>query len=155
MEKFISNEFQLAILLTVARLGDQADGTAVWRGVDMLLGSNVSVGRLYGDISVLDNAGLLLSNKRQGDHEAKPRMFWKVSQEGLALLDEEEVRKGTLEYVEARYYNLMKKAGRWHFLSGFTCGVVPYIEKRKKALDNVAFNMIPELAYLQIVAEGV
>lgn len=92
--KFLA-EFELYVVLAIARLGDEAYGAAVRQEIESRTGRPVSIGALYTTIARLEEKRFLLS--RLGESEpgqrGRPRKYCQLTPEG------EEVLRHSLEML--------------------------------------------------------
>jgi len=83
--KFLA-EFELYVMLAVARLGDEAYGARVRQAIEARTGRPVSIGALYATLARLADKGLL--TMRESDpapgQRGRPRKFARLTAEGLA-----------------------------------------------------------------------
>lgn len=83
--KFLA-EFELYVMLAIARLGDEAYGARVRQAIEARTGRPVSIGALYATLARLAGKGLL--TLREADPEpgqrGRPRKFASLTLEGEA-----------------------------------------------------------------------
>jgi DNA-binding PadR family transcriptional regulator len=93
-------EFELRVLLTVLRCGDDANPVAVHTDLEARTRRKVSIGAVYVTLDRLDQKGLLSS--RLGDPVAarggRPRRYYALTRRGRSLLKHE---CGTIERLWA------------------------------------------------------
>lgn len=79
-------EFELYVMLAVARLGEQAYGARVRQAIESTTGRPVSIGALYATLARLDRKGLV--TLRESDPEpgqrGRPRKFVHLTAAGEA-----------------------------------------------------------------------
>ena len=83
-------EFELMILLTIIRLGDEAYGVPLTRELSAIRGSDVSVGTVYAVLDRLELKGLIASTLGDPSPErgGRAKRYFHVTQEGLQALRE-------------------------------------------------------------------
>ena len=83
-------EFELVILLTVLRMGDEVYGVPLARELAQLRGGDVSIGSVYAALDRLELKGLITS--RLGDPTAerggRAKRYFQVSEQGLQSIRE-------------------------------------------------------------------
>lgn len=83
--KFLA-EFELYVMLAIARLGADAYGASVRQEIDRRTGRPVSVGALYATLHRLERKGLIAS--REEDSASGPaRKYCRLTPEGEAALE--------------------------------------------------------------------
>ena len=88
MSKFLA-EFELYVMLAVARLGDEAYGVTVRREIEGRTGRPVSVGALYATLARLGDKGLVafeVSDPRPVPG-GRARKYCRLTREGRAALE--------------------------------------------------------------------
>jgi DNA-binding PadR family transcriptional regulator len=77
-------EFELYVMLSVARLGDDAYGAAMRREIERRTGRPVSVGALYAAIGRLEDKGLLASlpSEPEPGQRGRPRKYCHLTAAG-------------------------------------------------------------------------
>lgn len=85
-------EFELYVMLAVARLGDGAYGGSIRREIEARTGRPVSVGALYATLGRLESKGLLAVDPSDPEpgHRGRPRKYCRLTGAG-----EEAVRHST------------------------------------------------------------
>jgi PadR family transcriptional regulator, regulatory protein PadR len=78
-------EFELMILLTLIRLGDEAYGVPLARELSAIRGGDVSVGSVYAALDRLELKGLIASNLGDPSPErgGRAKRYFRVTEEGL------------------------------------------------------------------------
>ena len=82
--------FEQAVLLTVLRLGEEAYGRAVLRGVEAALGRTVAAGAVYATLDRTEQKGLLSSRLAEGTaaRSGRARRYYRLTAIGVAALNE-------------------------------------------------------------------
>lgn len=77
-------EFELYVLLGIARLGDEAYGAALRDEIDRRTGRPVSVGALYATLARLVEKGLIEQEERgpESGQRGRPRKYCRLTQSG-------------------------------------------------------------------------
>jgi DNA-binding PadR family transcriptional regulator len=83
-------EFELILLLTILRLGDDAYGVPLSRELSQLRGSDVSVGSVYAALDRLELKGLISSRLGEATAErgGRAKRYFRVTEEGLRSVEE-------------------------------------------------------------------
>lgn len=83
-------EFELMILLTIIRLGDEVYGVPLARELSTTRGGNVSIGTVYAALDRLELKGLIASTLGDPSPErgGRAKRYFRVTQEGLQSLRE-------------------------------------------------------------------
>jgi PadR family transcriptional regulator PadR len=78
-------EFELYVMLSVARLGDEAYGASMRREIERRTGRPVSVGALYSAIGRLEEKGFLTSVAAEPEpgQRGRPRKYCHLTAAGL------------------------------------------------------------------------
>jgi PadR family transcriptional regulator PadR len=77
-------EFELYVMLAVARLGDEAYGAAMRREIEERTGRPVSIGALYATLSRLEEKGLvaLQATDPEPGRRGRPRKYCRLTPRG-------------------------------------------------------------------------
>ena len=77
-------EFELYVLLGIARLGDEAYGAALREEIDQRTGRPVSVGALYATLARLVEKGLIEQENRgpESGRRGRPRKYCRLTARG-------------------------------------------------------------------------
>lgn len=83
-------EFELLILLTIIRLGDEVYGVPLARELSVLRGGDVSVGSVYAALDRLELKGLIASSLGDPSPErgGRAKRYFRVTGEGLRSIRE-------------------------------------------------------------------
>jgi DNA-binding PadR family transcriptional regulator len=83
-------EFELILLLTILRMGDDAYGVPLSRALSQLRGSDVSVGSVYAALDRLELKGLISSRLGEATSErgGRAKRYFRVTNEGLRSVKE-------------------------------------------------------------------
>jgi PadR family transcriptional regulator len=83
-------EFELILLLTIVRLGENAYGVPLTRELSMLRGKEVSVGSVYAALDRLELKGLITSSLGESSPErgGRAKRYFRVTGEGLHFVKE-------------------------------------------------------------------
>ena len=83
-------EFELAILLAIAHLGDDAYGVAIRKEISDRIGRDVAVGALYTGLHRLEQKGLISSSMSEplAQRGGRPRRQVKLRPAGITALSE-------------------------------------------------------------------
>ncbi len=83
-------EFELMILLTIIRLGDDAYGVPLSRELSKLRGRDVSVGSVYAALDRLELKGLIASSLGESTPErgGRAKRYFRVTEQGLRSVRE-------------------------------------------------------------------
>ena len=83
-------EFELILLLTILRLGDDAYGVPLSRELSQLRGSDVSVGSVYAALDRLELKGLISSRLGGATAErgGRAKRYFRVTEVGLRSVEE-------------------------------------------------------------------
>jgi DNA-binding PadR family transcriptional regulator len=83
-------EFELILLLTILRLGDDAYGVPLSRELCQLRGSDVSVGSVYAALDRLELKGLISSRLGGATAErgGRAKRYFRVTEVGLRSVEE-------------------------------------------------------------------
>lgn len=78
-------EFELMLLLTVVRLGDEAYGVPLSRELALLRGRDVSLGSVYAALDRLEVKGLVASSLGESTPErgGRAKRYFRVTEQGL------------------------------------------------------------------------
>ena len=78
-------EFELMLLLTILRVGDEAYGVPLARELAIMRGSNVSVGSVYATLDRLEIKGLIVSSLGESTPErgGRAKRYFRVTEQGL------------------------------------------------------------------------
>jgi PadR family transcriptional regulator PadR len=89
-ERGYLGEFELMILLTVIRLGEDAYGVPIAREIEAHRGRTVSVGSVYAALERLESKGLVTSSLGDPTPErgGKAKRYFRVTRAGLKQVDE-------------------------------------------------------------------
>jgi PadR family transcriptional regulator PadR len=84
------SEFELILLLTILRLGDDAYGVPLSRELSQLRGKDVSAGSVYAALDRLELKGLITSRLGESSPErgGRAKRYFRVTEEGLLSLQE-------------------------------------------------------------------
>jgi PadR family transcriptional regulator PadR len=99
-------EFELILLLTIFRLGDDAYGVPLSRELSQLRGSEVSVGSVYAALDRLELKGLISSRLGESTAErgGRAKRYFRLTEVGLRSV--EETRR-----VLTRLWNVVPSTG--------------------------------------------
>jgi PadR family transcriptional regulator, regulatory protein PadR len=83
-------EFELMILLTLVRLGDEAYGVPISRELEAHRGRSISVGSVYAALDRLESKGLVTSMLGDPTPErgGKAKRYFRITKEGLRQVHE-------------------------------------------------------------------
>jgi len=83
-------EFELILLLTILRLGEDAYGVPLTRELSMLRGKDVSVGSVYAALDRLELKGLIASSLGESSpaRGGRAKRYFRVTEEGLRSVRE-------------------------------------------------------------------
>lgn len=83
-------EFELMLLLTIIRLGDQVYGVPLARELSILRGGDVSVGSVYAALDRLELKGLIASTLGDPSPErgGRAKRYFRVTEQGLHAVRE-------------------------------------------------------------------
>jgi PadR family transcriptional regulator PadR len=83
-------EFELMVLLTILRLGDDAYGVPLARELGLQRGREVSVGSVYAALDRLETKGLVASRLGESTPErgGRAKRYFRVTQQGLRTIHE-------------------------------------------------------------------
>jgi DNA-binding PadR family transcriptional regulator len=83
-------EFELILLLTIVRLGDDGYGVPLSRELSQLRGSDVSIGSVYAALNRLELKGLITSSLGESSPErgGRAKRYFRVTEEGLLSVKE-------------------------------------------------------------------
>jgi DNA-binding PadR family transcriptional regulator len=83
-------EFELILLLTILRLGDDAYGVPLSRELSLLRGRDVSVGSVYAALDRLELKGLIASKLGESIPErgGRAKRYFSVTEKGLRSVNE-------------------------------------------------------------------
>jgi DNA-binding PadR family transcriptional regulator len=83
-------EFELILLLTILRLGDDAYGVPLSRELSQLRGRDVSLGSVYAALDRLELKGLITSSLGESSPErgGRAKRYFRVTAEGLLSVQE-------------------------------------------------------------------
>jgi len=78
-------EFELMILLTIIRLGDEAYGVPLSRELELLRGRRVSVGSVYAALDRLETKELIASSLGEATPErgGRAKRYFRITEQGL------------------------------------------------------------------------
>ena len=81
-------EFELVILLTILRLGDNAYGVPLSRELAHLRGRDVAIGSVYAALDRLEIKGLIASSLGESTPErgGRAKRYFRVTEQGLRSL---------------------------------------------------------------------
>jgi DNA-binding PadR family transcriptional regulator len=82
--------FEQAVLLEVLRLGDEAYGRAILKGVKSRLERDVAAGAVHATLERLERKGLLSSRLGPGTpiRAGRPRRYYRLQPAGMRALDD-------------------------------------------------------------------
>jgi PadR family transcriptional regulator PadR len=82
--------FEQGVLLVVWKLGEEAYGRAILRGVQSLLEREIVAGAIYATLDRLEQKGLISSRLDEGTQvrSGRARRYYRVSSIGIAALNE-------------------------------------------------------------------
>ena len=82
--------FEQAVLLEILRLGDDAYGRAVLKGVQARLERDVAAGAIHATLARLEHKGLLSSRLGPGTpiRAGRPRRYYRVQPAGMRALED-------------------------------------------------------------------
>jgi PadR family transcriptional regulator, regulatory protein PadR len=83
-------EFELMILLTIIRLGDEVYGVPLARELSTIRGGDVAVGSVYAALDRLELKGLIASNLGDPSPErgGRAKRYFRVTEQGLKSVRE-------------------------------------------------------------------
>jgi DNA-binding PadR family transcriptional regulator len=83
-------EFELILLLTILRLGDDAYGVPLSRELSQLRGNDVSVGSVYAALDRLELKGLISSRLGEATAErgGRAKRYFRVTEAGFRSVEE-------------------------------------------------------------------
>jgi PadR family transcriptional regulator PadR len=83
-------EFELILLLTILRLGEDAYGVPLTRELSTLRGKDVSVGSVYAALDRLELKGLIASSLGESSPErgGRAKRYFRVTEEGVRSVRE-------------------------------------------------------------------
>jgi DNA-binding PadR family transcriptional regulator len=83
-------EFELMLLLTIIRLGDEAYGVPLSRELSLGRGREVSVGSVYAALDRLETKGLIASSLGESTPErgGRAKRYFRVTRNGLRTIHE-------------------------------------------------------------------
>jgi PadR family transcriptional regulator PadR len=83
-------EFELILLLTLIRLGDEAYGVPLSRELTLMRGRDVSVGSVYAALDRLELKGLVASSLGESTPErgGRAKRYFRVTEQGLRSVQE-------------------------------------------------------------------
>jgi len=89
-ERSFFGEFELMILLTLVRLGDEAYGVPISRELEAHRGRSVSVGSVYAALERLEAKGLVTSvlGDPTPERGGKAKRYFRITKEGLRQVRE-------------------------------------------------------------------
>jgi PadR family transcriptional regulator, regulatory protein PadR len=83
-------EFELILLLTILRMGDDAYGVPLTRELSVVRGRDVAVGSVYAALDRLELKGLIASSLGESSHErgGRAKRYFRVTSEGIRSMEE-------------------------------------------------------------------
>ncbi|MGD0914556.1 MAG: PadR family transcriptional regulator [Terracidiphilus sp.] len=101
-------EFELMIVLTIPRLGDEAYGVPLARELSAIRGADVAVGSVYAALDRLELKGLIASTLGDPSPErgGRAKRYFRVTEEGLNTVRE------TREVLNKLWKSLPATGGR-------------------------------------------
>jgi PadR family transcriptional regulator PadR len=83
-------EFELMILLTIIRLGDEVYGVPLARELSTIRGADVAVGSVYAALDRLELKGLIVSSLGDPSPErgGRAKRYFRVTEQGLRAVRE-------------------------------------------------------------------
>jgi DNA-binding PadR family transcriptional regulator len=83
-------EFELMVLLTILRLGDEAYGVPLSRELTLMRGREVAIGSVYAALDRLEIKGLIASSLGESTPErgGRAKRYFRVTQQGLRSIHE-------------------------------------------------------------------
>jgi PadR family transcriptional regulator, regulatory protein PadR len=83
-------EFELILLLTLIRLGDEAYGVPLSRELALMRGRDVSIGSVYAALDRLELKGLVASSLGESTPErgGRAKRYFRVTEQGLRSVHE-------------------------------------------------------------------
>jgi PadR family transcriptional regulator PadR len=83
-------EFELILLLTILRLGDDAYGVPLSRELSVVRGRDVAVGSVYAALDRLELKGLIASSLGEPSPErgGRAKRYFRVTAEGIRSMEE-------------------------------------------------------------------
>ena len=83
-------EFELILLLTLIRLGDEAYGVPLSRELALMRGRDVSIGSVYAALDRLELKGLVASSLGESTPErgGRAKRYFRVTKQGLRSVHE-------------------------------------------------------------------
>lgn len=83
-------EFELMLLLTIVRLGDEAYGVPLSRELSLMRGREVAIGSVYAALDRLEIKGLVASSLGESTPErgGRAKRYFRVTQQGLRSIHE-------------------------------------------------------------------
>jgi DNA-binding PadR family transcriptional regulator len=86
-ERFLA-EFEMYVMLAVARLGDDAYGGAIREEIETRVGRPVSIGALYATLNRLGSKGLVrFEEEATSGRSGRPRKYVHLTDDGQEALD--------------------------------------------------------------------
>ena len=80
-------EFELYVMLAIARLGEDAYGAAVRQEIEARTGRPVSIGALYATLARLESKGLITLRTTKADGQrGRARRYCRLTADGAAAL---------------------------------------------------------------------
>ena len=83
-------EFELILLLTILRMGDDAYGVPLTRELSVVRGRDVAVGSVYAALDRLELKGLIASSLGESSPErgGRAKRYFRVTVEGIRSMEE-------------------------------------------------------------------
>jgi PadR family transcriptional regulator, regulatory protein PadR len=108
-ERTYLGEFELMVLLSVIRLGDQAYGVPLARELSELRGYEVSAGSVYAALERLEDKGLVASSLGEATPErgGRAKRYFRVTEDGL------ERARATQRVLNQLWKGLPSSGGEW------------------------------------------
>jgi PadR family transcriptional regulator, regulatory protein PadR len=108
-ERTYLGEFELMVLLSVIRLGDQAYGVPLARELSELRGYEVSAGSVYAALERLEDKGLVASSLGEATPErgGRAKRYFRVTEDGL------ERARATQRVLNRLWKGLPSSGGEW------------------------------------------
>lgn len=82
-------EFELVVMATLARLGEEAYGMSIRRDIEERTGRSVSIGNVYAALRRLDAKGYVSTRKGEPTAErgGRAKLYYDLEREGLEALE--------------------------------------------------------------------
>lgn len=81
-------EFELVVLLGLARLDAEAYGVSVYQEIERVTGRDVTIPAVYVTLSRLEKKGYVVSQIEDHEGAGRARKFYRLTEKGLSSLEE-------------------------------------------------------------------